>query len=71
MRRNNGLIIILSAQAALNAGASSSYLAEITSRRVVASVALLSAMLSAFTAAYVAATRPPTASDDPQEAVSR
>lgn len=68
MKRNNGLIILLCIQASINAAASSSYLAEITSRRVVAAVALLSAMLSAFTAAYVAATRPPTASDDPQNA---
>lgn len=71
MKRNNGLIIVLCVQAALNAAASSTYLAEIASRRIVAAVALLSAMASAMTAAYVAATRPPTAADDPQDAPAR
>lgn len=59
MMQDRGLVIALTAQAALQGAASSAALAEIAPRPVVAGVALASAMLAMGTAAYVAATKDP------------
>jgi hypothetical protein len=56
-RRDNRLIVVLCGQAAINAAASSQSLVEIAPPRVTATVALINAMLSSATAAYVASTR--------------
>lgn len=56
-KRDNRLIVVLCGQAAVNAAASSQSLVEIAPPRVTATVALINAMLSSATAAYVASTR--------------
>jgi len=59
MTKNKGLIFALCAQASISAASSSAALADVFSARVVAGVALISAMLSAGTAVYVALTGQP------------
>lgn len=63
-KRDRTLIVLLLANAAINAAAGSSYLAQLVSVSVVATVGLLNAMLSSITAAYVAISREPVASSD-------
>lgn len=55
-RQDTGLIVALVAQSAIGAAASSAGLTQLASPGVIASVGLLSAMLSSGLAAYVAAT---------------
>lgn len=57
MQRDTWLVVLLSLNAALNAAATSSYLAQIASPGIVAAVGLASATFSAGMAALVAATR--------------
>lgn len=57
LRRDTGLVVALVSQSAISAAASSAGLSQIASPGVIASVGLLSAMLSSGLAAYVAATR--------------
>lgn len=62
--RDRFLIAILCIQAAINAASTSAALTELFPRPVVASLGLLSAMLSSATAAYVGLTRETGASPE-------
>lgn len=57
MKRDTWLAVLLSVNAALNAAATSSYLAELATPRAVAAVGLASATFSAGLAALTLATR--------------
>lgn len=56
-RRDRFLIILLCVQAAISAANVSSYMIELFPRPVIATVGLISTMLSSVTAAYVGLTK--------------